>query len=175
MLKEILWICFYCMTIFHAGSCLAEGSMTKRKCAIYPTNHSPLTKNYALIEYNENKAILYTYFSSPFSNEFYLLKSHYKFLAKSKNDPHVLIYLYPENTAILAIDTVRQVASQASTLVSIMPSNINDQEQVLFNKKIKLSAEEKTGGESKGYYCNIDQDIELPAWVGEATDNYDNS
>jgi hypothetical protein len=148
--------------------------MTKLKCAVYPDSSSPYTKNYALIEYNENKAIKYTYFNSPLDGQFYLMKYHYKFLNKLKNNSNVLVYLYAENNSILAIDTERHLASEGATLLGMMPSDINDKELVLFNKKHKLTLEEKSGATGTGYYCNIDQNIKLPAWKGELTDHYEN-
>ncbi len=174
MLKKIVWLCFYCITIFDMEFCFADVPMIKRKCAIYPPINSPSTKNYAFIEYNERKAITYTYFRSPFSGTFGLFKFHYKFLAKAENNSNVLLYLHPNNNAILAIDTVRHVASKANEMLSAMPSDISAQEHVLFNETFKYSASEKTGATAEGYYCNINQNTEFPTWDSEITDNYDN-
>lgn len=177
MLKKFTLLCFYFIAIFFVEFCFADISMTKWKCAVYPdssSNSSPHIKNYALIEYNGNKAIKYTYFTSPIDGQFYLLKHHYKFLSMLKNNTNVLVYLYAENSSILAIDTVRHLAAEGSTLLGMMPSDINDKEFVLFNKKHKLTLEQKTGASGTGYYCNIDQNIKLPAWKGELTDHYEN-
>lgn len=174
MLKKFVLLCFYFIAISYMEFCFSDISMTKWKCAIYPTSSSPFTRNYALIEYNQNKAIRYTYFKSPISPQFSLLKSHYKFLGKSKNNPDVSIYLYAENDSILAIDTVRHIAAEGAIFPEMMPSNINDKEYVLFNKKVKLSPGDKTGASGTGYYCNINQNIKLPAWEGEITDHYEN-
>ena len=85
-----------------------------------------------------------------------------------------MVYLYAENNSILAIDTKRHLAAEGATLLGLMPSDINDKEFTLFNKKYKLTQLQKTGANGMGYYCNIDQNIKLPAWKGELTDNYEN-
>ena len=173
MLKKFIALCFYFIAISYMGFCFADMPMTKWKCAVYPVSSNPFTKNYALIEYNENKAIKYTYFKSPITPQFSLLKAHYKFFGRSKNNPDVLVYLYAENDSILAIDTVRHIAAEGSTLLGMMPSNINDKEYILFNKKHKLTLTQKTGASGTGYYCNINQNIKLPSWESEITDHYE--
>lgn len=161
MIKKIILLT---ILLFSTATIFANEEFTTWKCAIYPKSNSPFTGNYAIIQFNEQEAIKYTYFRlyspKPSSLKFSLLKTRFKFYRNSKNTPATDIYIDSEEEGILAIDRERHLASYAS--VTPMPDNINAKYKTVFGKQYKLLQDEKTGVFGYGYYCNINQDTKLP-------------
>jgi len=87
---------------------------------------------------------------------------HYNYFGKTTNDPSTAIYIDEENTSILAINRKRRLASDAGTLMPMMPDNINATYDTIFGEKHKLTPTQKTGASATGYYCNINQNIKMP-------------